>query len=142
MQKSSAFFQSITYSIILVLTGHVQGARHRIIHQRIRRIPIVSLPSLTILRTGVDYSQFTLTMMVPGKNFRREPEGAPVLTNPPILLLLRAKPIPHGGQTSRPTMQSGGMARNGFKEIGPMNIKNGMLITMASGTIGNILHGI
>lgn len=95
--------------------------------------------------------------MVPGKNFRREPEGAPVLTYLPILLLLkllllralllrvllpRAKTISHGGQTSRPNMRSFRTARNGFKEIGPMNIKNGMLITMASGIIGNILHGI
>ena len=62
----------MTYSIIVVLTGHGKGARHRIIS-----------------RTGVDYSQFTLTMMVPGKNSRREPEGAPALMNLPILLLLR-----------------------------------------------------
>ena len=62
------------------------------------------------------------------------------VVNLPALLLLRALLLPtsHGGQTSRPSVQNGGMARNGLKEIGLMSIKNGMLITMASGTIGNI----
>jgi hypothetical protein len=34
------------------------------------------------------------------------------------------------------------MARNGFKGISLMSIKNGTLVIMVSGTIGNILHGI
>jgi hypothetical protein len=34
-------------------------------------------------------------------------------------------------------MQNGGTARIGFKESGLMSIKNGMLITMVNGTIGN-----
>lgn len=82
--------------------------------------------------------------MVPGMNFFREPERTSAVVNLPVLLLLRALPLPtsHGGQTSRPTVQNGGMARNGLKEIGLMSIKNGMLVTMANGTIGNIVHGI
>lgn len=39
-------------------------------------------------------------------------------------------------------MQNGGTARNGLQEIGLMSIKNGMLITMANGVIGNVIHGI
>jgi hypothetical protein len=59
-------------------------------------------------------------------------------------VLLRALPLPtsHGGQTSRLSVQNGGTARNGLEEIGLMSIKDGMLITMANGTIGNITHGI
>jgi hypothetical protein len=44
-------------------------------------------------------------------------------------------PTSHGEQTSRPSMQNGGTARNGLQEIGLMSIKNGMLITMANDTI-------
>ncbi|KAH8586812.1 hypothetical protein B0O99DRAFT_700600 [Bisporella sp. PMI_857] len=51
-------------------------------------------------------------------------------------------PTSHGGQMSRPNMQNGGTARNGLREIGLMSIKNGMLITMANGTIGDTLHRI
>ena len=51
-------------------------------------------------------------------------------------------PTSHGGQTSRPSVQNGGTARNGLQQIGLMSIPNGMFITMANGTIGNILHGI
>jgi hypothetical protein len=51
-------------------------------------------------------------------------------------------PTSHGGQTSRPSVQNGGTAQNGFREIGLMGIKDSMLITTAHGTIGNILHGI
>lgn len=60
------------------------------------------------------------------------------------LLLLRALPLQtsHGGKTSRLIVQNGGTARNGFKEIGLMSIKNGMLITMANRIIGNVIHGI
>lgn len=66
------------------------------------------------------------------------------VVNLPVLLLLRTLSLPtsHGGQTSRPRAQNGGTVRNGFKEIGLISIKNGMLITMANGTIGNIVHGI
>ncbi len=137
-------FPSKAYPAILVLTGHVQGVRRHIIQQRIRWIPKRSLPSLTILGKELDYSRFTLTMMVPGMNFFREPERTSAVVNLPILLLLRALPLPtsHGGQTSRPTVQNGGMARNGLKEIGLMSIKNGMLVTMANGIIGNVIHGI
>ena len=39
-------------------------------------------------------------------------------------------------------MQNGGTAQKGLQEIGLMSIKNGMPITMANGTIGNILHGM
>jgi hypothetical protein len=83
-------------------------------------------------------------MMVPGMNFFREPERTLAVVNHPLLLLLRALPLPtsHGGQTSRPTVQNGGTARNGLKEIDLTSIKNGMLITMACGTIGNIMYGI
>ena len=41
-----------------------------------------------------------------------------------------------------PAVQNGGMARNGLAESGLMSIKNGMLITMVNGTIGNNLYGI
>jgi len=84
-----------------------------------------------------------LTMMVLGMNIFQEPEGTPEVVNLPVLLL-RALPLPtsHGGQTSRPTVQNGGMARNGWKEIGLMSIKNGMLVTMANGIIGNAIHGV
>jgi len=61
-----------------------------------------------------------------------------------LLLLLRPLPLPtsHGGQTGRPTVQNGGMAQNGLKEIGLMSIKNGMLGAMANGIIGNVIYGI
>ena len=60
------------------------------------------------------------------------------------VLLLRVLPLPtlHGGQTSRPSVQNGGTARNGLKEIGLKSIRSGMLITMANVTIGNIVHVI
>ncbi len=66
------------------------------------------------------------------------------LVNLLVLLLLRALPLAtsHGGQTSRPSVQNGGTVRNGLRDIGLMSIKNGILITMANGTIGNILHRI
>lgn len=81
-----------------------------------------------------------LTKMVLGMNIFQEPGGTPEVVN----LLHRALPLQtsHGGQTSRPTVQNGGMARNGLKEIGLMSIKNGMLVTMANGIIGNVIHGI
>jgi hypothetical protein len=77
-------------------------------------------------------------------NFFRDPERTSAVVNPLVLLLLRALPLPisHGGQMSRPSTQNGGTAQNGFKEIGLMSIRNGMLITMANGAIGKILHGI
>jgi len=37
-------------------------------------------------------------------------------------------------------VQNGGMVRNGFKETGLMNIKNGLLITIANGIIGRVIH--
>lgn len=83
-------------------------------------------------------------MMVPGMNFFREPERTSAVVNLPVLLLLRVLPLPtsHGGQTTRPSVQNGGMVRNGFEEIGLMSIKNGTLVTTDNGTIGSTLRGI
>lgn len=60
----------------------------------------------------------------------------------PAVLLLRTLPLPtsRGGKTSRQSVQNGGTVRNGLKEIRLMSIKNGRLITMANGTIGNLRH--
>jgi hypothetical protein len=78
-------------------------------------------------------------MTVPGMSSFQEPEGTLVAVN---LLQLRSLPPSHGGQTSRPHMQNGGMARSGFKETGLMSIKNGILIIMVNGSTGNILYEV
>ena len=85
-------------------------------------------------------------------SFRRESTGkfssqsrrAPArkLQRQAPVLLLRALPTSHGGQTSRPTVQNGGMGRNGLKEINLMSIKDGMLVIMANGIIGSTIHGV
>ena len=54
----------------------------------------------------------------------------------------RLAPSLHGGQTSRPDMQTGGMAQNGIKETGLKSIKNGMLMIMVSGFTDNTLHSV
>lgn len=45
----------------------------------------------------------------------------------------------HRGQMRIPNMQNGGTARIGFKGSGLMSIKNGMLVIMINGTIGNCM---
>lgn len=79
--------------------------------------------------------------MVLGMNIFQEPEGTMEVVNL-LVLLLKALPLPtsHGGQKGRPVVQNGGMGRNGLKEIGLISIKNGMLIIMANGIIGNAIH--
>ena len=79
--------------------------------------------------------------MVLVMNIFQEPEGTPGVVNLPALLL-RALPLPtpREGQTRRPTVQNGGIARNGLKEVGLMNIKNGMLITTASNVYASIFR--
>jgi len=69
-----------------------------------------------------------LTMMVLRMNIFQEPEGTPEVVNLPVLLL-RALPPPtlQGGQPSRPSVENGGTARNGLKEVDLMSIKNGTI---------------
>jgi hypothetical protein len=143
--RNSVRYPSIVYPAMLVLTEwFVEGVRRHINQRRIRRIPKTLSPSLITLGKGPDYSRFTLMMMVPGMNTTREPARTSPVANLPLLLLLRALPLPklHGRQTSRPAVQNGGMARNGLRESGLMSIRNGVLVTMAICITGNVIHWI
>lgn len=99
--------------------------------------------TFTITALDISISSPSTRNIVPLREWSINLRAAARLASPAALgNPSQVSPTLHGGQTSRPSMQNSGTARNGLQEIGLMSIKSGMLITMVNGAIGNILPGI